>query len=362
MQLEEDDDGIFVPPRLSQRAKGKGKAKRPRSPSPALVLDEEDEEDDPMVAKAMSFFGAAPPSANKGRPSKSAAAPRSASRSISPAVAGPSRPRSSAIKSTSKKRKQPESDGPAFQIDDASEDEELVKANRRVRRKEPQEVLDEEVFDPVSAPRKLKTGRRPEEERFDRSTSAGKMKAKKVKRKKEIDRDDDSEVERPRKKRSKLDKPSPKKRRNRLPSLTPSDSSADSDISIQSFGNRKRAARNFYAQGRNHTGRVAWTEMEEQALMKAMSELPCKWSAIIKLYGPEGTSSTIFKNRTVVSLKDKAVNIKAGLIRAGRKVPYFLEGGQWLLSRLLDFLLTSTLIQSPSRRRRSEGHEFRLAS
>lgn len=343
LQMEEEDDDIVVPPRLSQKGKGKGKAKRPRSPSPALGEDE-DEDDDSFVAQAMSFFGTALPSASKGRPSTSVT-PRSASRSSPPPVASPSRPRPSSAKSTSKKRQQPQSEGPAFQIDDASEDEELVKANRKRKRREPQQEYDEEVFAPVSESRKGKKGARVEEGDFDMSTSAGRRKAQKARMRKAMGRDDDSEEDRPRKKRSKMDKHLSKKHRNRLPSLTPSDSDAVSDISIQSFGTRRRTL-NHYAQGRKYTGRVVWTEMEEQALMKAMSEMPCQWKSILDLYGPEGTSSRIFENRTVVSLKDKAVNIKAGLIRAGRAVPYFLSNGEFCCTLLARLFANSDLSYS----------------
>ncbi|ORY72924.1 hypothetical protein BCR35DRAFT_307459 [Leucosporidium creatinivorum] len=332
LQFEEEDDGIVVPPRLSKKAKGKGKAKRPKSPSPALEdIDEDDDDvDDSFVAQAMNFFGAQPApqpasSSNKPRPSTSKApVPRSTSHSSPRPSAGPSRPRSSTIKSKSKKGKQPESEGPGFQTDNESEDQELVKANRKRKRREPGEEYDEEIFDPVSEPRSSKKKRRAEED-FDTTASARRRKAQKAK----MGRDDSSsseELERPRKKQSKPDKHLSKKSRRRLAAITLSDSSSnsDSDISIQSFDNPPKTHRSRYAQGRNQTGRVPWTTAEEGALMKAMSELGCSWKKILDLYGAEGTSSRILKHRTIVSLKDKAVNVKAGMIRSGRAVPYFL--------------------------------------
>ena len=59
--------------------------------------------------------------------------------------------------------------------------------------------------------------------------------------------------------------------------------------------------------------RVAWTAEEEELLKTELQNYyDCTecWSIIIKRHGPQGSISTLLKDRNNVSLKDKARNVR----------------------------------------------------
>lgn len=90
---------------------------------------------------------------------------------------------------------------------------------------------------------------------------------------------------------------------------------------------------NYYCQGRNGPGaRMAWTSEEERLLLKLIDKYGTEWGKMIKLHGEKGSKSTILKNRTNMSLKDKAVNIKKKLILSGQPIPPCLGIGKLSLS------------------------------
>ena len=87
---------------------------------------------------------------------------------------------------------------------------------------------------------------------------------------------------------------------------------------------------NLYHSQRTNTGvRLPWEAEETQLLLKLLETYGPNWSLMIRLHGAEGTESNMFKNRNTVALKDKAVNIKKKLIRAGEPVPEGFENGQF---------------------------------
>ena len=102
---------------------------------------------------------------------------------------------------------------------------------------------------------------------------------------------------------------------------------------------------NLYRQSqRDNSGvRLPWEPEETQLLLKLVETHGPTWSLMIRLHGAEGTESNMFKNRTTVALKDKAVNIKKKLIRVGEPVPEGFENGQFKqLSHLLNTSLLNT--------------------
>lgn len=94
---------------------------------------------------------------------------------------------------------------------------------------------------------------------------------------------------------------------------------------------------NIYYQARNHSGgRIAWSPAEVDELHKYLRAFGCDWKRMIFLSGPQGKKNQVFKDRTNVSLKDKAVNEKLALLRAGLPIPDYLQDGEW--AALLAFL------------------------
>lgn len=90
-------------------------------------------------------------------------------------------------------------------------------------------------------------------------------------------------------------------------------------------GVRKKGG-NLYFLGRNTPGgRVSWTSDEERLLLKCIEAYGTDWKKMIALHGEHGTVSTRFKDRTNVSLKDKAVNMKKNMIKAGQPIPETLN-------------------------------------
>ncbi|GEM11433.1 proteophosphoglycan ppg4 [Rhodotorula toruloides] len=83
---------------------------------------------------------------------------------------------------------------------------------------------------------------------------------------------------------------------------------------------------NMYAFGRNEPGgRVSWTMEEERLLEKLIQSYGSKWARMMDLHGPNGTTSRTFRHRNNVSLKDKAVNMKVKILRAGGKPPKWMS-------------------------------------
>ncbi|BGP51482.1 hypothetical protein JCM10450v2_007424 [Rhodotorula kratochvilovae] len=82
---------------------------------------------------------------------------------------------------------------------------------------------------------------------------------------------------------------------------------------------------NNYFQGRNGPDlRIGWSPTETDLLIKLLKQFGCEWKSMMKLHGPNGTSTKTFAERTNVSLKDKAVNLALGYIRRGEPVPKYL--------------------------------------
>ncbi|GAA5866111.1 hypothetical protein JCM3774_000033 [Rhodotorula dairenensis] len=83
---------------------------------------------------------------------------------------------------------------------------------------------------------------------------------------------------------------------------------------------------NLYFQARNQPGgRIGWTPAEISELHKHLKAFGCDWKKMMLLSGPNGSKNQVFKHRNNVSLKDKAVNEKLALLRAGLPVPDYLD-------------------------------------
>lgn len=86
---------------------------------------------------------------------------------------------------------------------------------------------------------------------------------------------------------------------------------------------------NIYFQNRNQPGaRRDWTPEETKKLHEAIKSFGSSWKRIMELHGPHGTSSQIFKHRTNVSLKDKAVNECVNYLKTGMPLPKYLQCGE----------------------------------
>ncbi|KAK4213222.1 telomere repeat binding factor-domain-containing protein [Rhypophila decipiens] len=72
--------------------------------------------------------------------------------------------------------------------------------------------------------------------------------------------------------------------------------------------------------------RRPWTPDEEKALMAGLDMVKGPhWSQILQLFGPNGTHSSILKDRTQVQLKDKARNLKLFFLKTNSEMPYYLQ-------------------------------------
>lgn len=93
----------------------------------------------------------------------------------------------------------------------------------------------------------------------------------------------------------------------------------------------KPARSNLYHTGRNLDGRVKWTAEEDQCLLNGLSEIHSRgnmltpWAQVLKLHGPQGTSSQGLGNRNPVQLKDRARNIAIRLVNQRKAVPDYLQ-------------------------------------
>lgn len=92
---------------------------------------------------------------------------------------------------------------------------------------------------------------------------------------------------------------------------------------------RAAGSGNIYFQDRNQPGaRIDWTPEETRLLHQYLREYGCDWKRMMERSGPHGTEDQTFRNRTNVSLKDKAVNEKLWLLKHGHKVPGYFAGGE----------------------------------
>ncbi|BGP11203.1 TTAGGG repeat binding factor [Rhodotorula toruloides] len=83
---------------------------------------------------------------------------------------------------------------------------------------------------------------------------------------------------------------------------------------------------NMYAFGRNEPGgRIPWTTKEERLLEKLLQSYGSHWATMMELHGPNGTSTRTFRHRNNVALKDKAVNMKVKILRAGGTPPEWMS-------------------------------------
>lgn len=74
-------------------------------------------------------------------------------------------------------------------------------------------------------------------------------------------------------------------------------------------------------------GRHPWTPPEVSALLSGLDLVHGPhWSAILDLYGANGSVSNVLEKRSQVQLKDKARNLKVLFLRQGVRVPGALEG------------------------------------
>ena len=79
-------------------------------------------------------------------------------------------------------------------------------------------------------------------------------------------------------------------------------------------------------EGQNGSTRRPWTPEEEKALMMGLDIVKGPhWSQILSLFGPNGSQSSILKDRTQVQLKDKARNLKLFFLKTNSEVPYYLQ-------------------------------------
>ncbi|TKA50257.1 hypothetical protein B0A53_06388 [Rhodotorula sp. CCFEE 5036] len=90
---------------------------------------------------------------------------------------------------------------------------------------------------------------------------------------------------------------------------------------------RAAGSGNIYFQDRNQPGaRIDWTPEETRLLHQYLREYGCDWKRMMERSGPHGTEDQTFRNRTNVSLKDKAVNEKLWLLKHGHEVPGYFAG------------------------------------
>lgn len=223
-----------------------------------------------------------------------------------PAAAPASAQRDAQLKKKKKKRLiVADYEADIFLTDNESDDLERVRKNRSAKRRNPDSDEDA-IFQPRVAPPKASAKRRRQTRTRSRSRSILHL---------TDSTDDDDDETRERRKR--------KKKEHARRRARDSDSDDSDEVKVVTAGKH-----NLYFQRRNgRGGRIAWTTKEEQMLKKVMNEMPCAWSKIIAMHGPDGTHSRVFKHRTPVSLKDKAVNLKLDLLRRGLQVPWFLENG-----------------------------------
>ncbi|GAA6006043.1 uncharacterized protein JCM10292_006526 [Rhodotorula paludigena] len=107
------------------------------------------------------------------------------------------------------------------------------------------------------------------------------------------------------------DEPAPPSQRIRRP--------VDVVASVGAPGNR-------YFQGRNAPGgREPWSAHETRLLEDLLRAFGANWARMIKLHGAQGTVSQDFARRTNMSLRDKAVNMKLAILRAGARPPPWLD-------------------------------------
>jgi len=93
---------------------------------------------------------------------------------------------------------------------------------------------------------------------------------------------------------------------------------------------------NLYHQDRNQSGaRIPWTEEETDLLRKLLHAYGPDWRKMMELHGTKGSKSAVFRERTNVSLKDKAVNLAKNFIKSGQPIPNYLHGSPLHLSRSL---------------------------
>ncbi|KAK4051496.1 TTAGGG repeat binding factor [Microbotryomycetes sp. JL221] len=119
------------------------------------------------------------------------------------------------------------------------------------------------------------------------------------------------------------------------------------DVALQTL-----PAHNVYRQQRNATGgRIPWTIAEEKYFREKLSEIGPDWKELINRYGPAGDVSQELRHRTVVSLKDKAVNMKLDCIKSGRPWEWYLEDVTVTRSKLPEHLRDKAELQPRSKRR-----------
>ncbi|KAG8817782.1 hypothetical protein FRC17_011091, partial [Serendipita sp. 399] len=86
-----------------------------------------------------------------------------------------------------------------------------------------------------------------------------------------------------------------------------------------------------YATGGNETGRVRWTQEEDDVLLFAIEALYYKgnllkpWDLIIKQHGPDGTEDRLLARRNVQQLKDRARNIAIKMSSNQEVIPEYLR-------------------------------------
>lgn len=154
-----------------------------------------------------------------------------------------------------------------------------------------------------------KSKRRPTKEAAIDSDGPADQEQYRTREAREKDKAREKKIRRVERKLKKLQRP-------QLASPPPTDSSSSS--SSDSDAPPRRRKRNPHRQDRNETGRIPWSQKEEALLVKEISRFAHHdYAFIIARHGPNGSVSTVLKRRNVVSLKDKARNIKIDLIRQG---------------------------------------------
>ncbi|GAA5914399.1 uncharacterized protein JCM6883_003176 [Sporobolomyces salmoneus] len=85
---------------------------------------------------------------------------------------------------------------------------------------------------------------------------------------------------------------------------------------------RREGEGNLYYLNRNKPGgRVPWSSDEERLLLKLLRDYGSDWKRMMKDHGPLGRVDRVFGYRNNVSLKDKAVVMKASYIRNRQPIP-----------------------------------------
>ncbi|KZO94109.1 hypothetical protein CALVIDRAFT_234433 [Calocera viscosa TUFC12733] len=114
--------------------------------------------------------------------------------------------------------------------------------------------------------------------------------------------------------------PTPPPKKEKKPKRDLSSSPAKSAI------NKK----NRYATGGNELGRRQWSTVEDNALMSALEDIhdqgamSMKWKTVLLWHGPDGSKSTILKDRNNAQLKDRARNLFLKYQRNGQEPPVWL--------------------------------------